>query len=51
MCGCVAIVLLCRGWRRVLEILFIRDGHFKFSHDFTLNKSEINDIIKAIATA
>ena len=28
-----------------------RDGHFKFSHDFTLNKSEINDIIKAIATA
>ena len=35
----------------LLEILFIRDGHFKFSHDFTLNKSEINDIIKAIATA
>jgi hypothetical protein len=35
----------------LMEILFIRDGHFKFSHDFTLNKSEINDIIKAIATA
>ena len=35
----------------LLEILFIREGHFKFSNNFTLNKSEINDIIKAIATA
>ena len=34
-----------------MGLLFIRDGHFKICHNFTLNKSEINDIIEAIATA